>query len=177
MHDWANTQGLLTSNPLPVQLSAGCTIPSHLSLWTSFWTLKSFSYVASPRKPFRFLAGGGECWCSEHLVWGSLVAPVTIHLGVHSDILTTNADHAPTTRHRNSGGPVHACGTLSYLILHHNLARWRLLLALPLQNPEVQRSEVTCPVMRESGTRIWNQVSLSFFLKRKEKALTHTVKK
>ena len=43
---------------------------------------------------------------------------------------------------------------LALLILHHNLARWRLLLALPLQNPEVQRSEVTCPAMRESDTRI-----------------------
>lgn len=101
------------------------------------------------------------------------MAPVTIHLGVHSDILITNADHTSTTRRQTQKqwGP----GALSYLILHHNLARWRLLLALPLQNPEVQRSDL--PSYERERHQDLKPGKPVFFLKKERKSIdTHSKK-
>lgn len=112
---------------------------------------------------------GGDCWCSEHLVRGSRVAPVTVYLGVRSNTLIPNEDHALTRSQAWWGVLYMQCLIWSST----TTLQGRYYYYPSLYRTQAQRSEVTCPAMRERA-RIWNQVSPCLFFKRKEKALTYT---
>ena len=113
----ANTQGFPTSRPLPAQLPLPEAQPPLISICgppSRPWSPSQM--LPPPGILSQFLSVGGDCWCSEHLVQGSLVALVTMHLGVRSNVLITSMSQAPTTwsrtthlllgaRHRHRGEP------------------------------------------------------------------------